>query len=268
MDLERRNNVQVSGDGPVTLLFSHGFGCDQSMWRQLAPGFGEQFRVITYDLVGAGGSDLSAYDRLKYGHLQGYAQDLNELIVRFTEGPVVVVGHSVSAMIGVLADRANPGAIAAHVMVGPSPCYMNKPGYYGGFEPADIEELLETLESNYLGWSSNMAPVLMGAPGQPALSEELANAFCRTDPEIAKHFARVTFLSDNRADVQGLTTPALILQSTEDIIAPLEVGHYLQQAMPNSTLYVLDNVGHCPHMSAADECGAAMRQFLSALALR
>ncbi|MBA1289404.1 alpha/beta fold hydrolase [Pseudomonas japonica] len=268
MDLERRNNVQVSGDGPVTLVFSHGFGCDQSMWRQLAPGFSEQFRVITYDLVGAGGSDLSAYDRLKYGHLQGYAQDLNELIARFTKGPVVVVGHSVSAMIGVLADCANPGGIAAHVMVGPSPCYMNKPGYFGGFEPADIEELLETLESNYLGWSSNMAPVIMGAPGQPALSEELTNAFCRTDPEIAKHFARVTFLSDNRADVEGLETPALILQSTEDIIAPPAVGEYLHQAMPNSTLCVLDNVGHCPHMSAADECGAAMRHFLSALALR
>lgn len=268
MDLERRNNVQVSGDGPVTLVFSHGFGCDQSMWRQLAPGFSEQFRVITYDLVGAGGSDLSAYDRLKYGHLQGYAQDLNELIARYAEGPVVVVGHSVSAMIGVLADRANPGGIAAHVMVGPSPCYMNKPGYFGGFEPADIEELLETLESNYLGWSSNMAPVIMGAPGQPALSEELTNAFCRTDPEIAKHFARVTFLSDNRADVEGLETPALILQSTEDIIAPPVVGEYLHQAMPNSTLCVLDNVGHCPHMSAADECGAAMRHFLSALALR
>jgi len=267
MDLKRRNNVQVSGDGPLTLVFSHGFGCDQSMWRQLAPGFSDRFRVITYDLVGAGGSDLCAYDRAKYDSLQGYADDLNELIAGFAKGPVVLVGHSVSAMIGVLADRAKPGAIAAHVMVGPSPCYINKGDYQGGFEPADIEELLQTLESNYLGWSSNMAPVIMGAPGQPALSEELANAFCSTDPEIAKHFARVTFLSDNRADVQGLETPALILQSTEDIIAPPGVGEYLHRAMPNSTLCVLDNVGHCPHMSAADDCGVAMWAFLSARVL-
>ena len=263
MDLNRRNNVHLSGEGPATLIFSHGFGCDQTMWRHLLPTFSDRFRIISYDLVGAGGSDLAAYDQEKYSTLAGYAADLNELIEAFAKGPVILVGHSVSAMIGVLADRRVPGQVAAHVMVGPSPCYINGEGYNGGFEREDIDELLDTLESNYLGWSSNMAPVIMGAPGQPALSEELTNAFCRTDPEIAKHFARVTFMSDNRADVQGLTTPALILQSTEDIIAPMAVGEYLHQAMPHSTLRVIDNIGHCPHMSAPSDCTRAMEQFFA-----
>ena len=263
MNLKRRNNVHLSGEGPATLVFSHGFGCDQTMWRHLLPTFSDRFRIISYDLVGAGGSDLAAYDQEKYSTLAGYAGDLNELIEAFAKGPVILVGHSVSAMIGVLADRRVPGQVAAHVMVGPSPCYINGDGYNGGFEREDIDELLDTLESNYLGWSSNMAPVIMGAPGQPALSEELTNAFCRTDPEIAKHFARVTFMSDNRADVQGLTTPALILQSTEDIIAPMAVGEYLHQAMPHSTLRVIDNIGHCPHMSAPSDCTRAMEQFFA-----
>lgn len=264
MDLKRRNNVFLSGQGPATLVFSHGFGCDQAMWRQLLPMFSDRFRIIAYDLVGAGGSELAAYDREKYSTLAGYASDLNELIAAFATGPVVLVGHSVSAMIGVLADRRMPGQVAAHVMVGPSPCYINGDGYVGGFEREDIDDLLQTLESNYLGWSSNMAPVIMGAPGQPALSEELTNAFCRTDPEIAKHFARVTFMSDNRADVQGLATPALILQSSEDIIAPVAVGEYLHKALPQSTLRLIDNIGHCPHMSAPSDCTLAMEQFFAA----
>ncbi|WP_263262358.1 alpha/beta hydrolase [Pseudomonas sp. RIT-PI-S] len=263
MDLQRRNNVRVTGDGPATLVFSHGFGCDQTMWRHLVPAFSERFRTVSYDLVGAGKSDLTAYDPVKYDQLAGYAEDVNELIEHYGQGPVVFVGHSVSAMIGVLADRRRPGQIAGHVMVGPSPCYMNSAGYVGGFEPQDIASLLETLESNYLGWSSNMAPVIMGAPGQPALGEELTNSFCQTDPEIARQFARVTFLSDNRRDVEGLATPALILQSTDDIIAPTAVGEYLNQAMPNSTLCIIDNVGHCPHLSAPSPCAAAMSTFFS-----
>nr|WP_314481142.1 alpha/beta hydrolase [uncultured Pseudomonas sp.] len=262
MTLSTRNNVHITGNGPVTLIFSHGFGCDQSMWKYLLPHFQERFRVLTYDLVGAGRSDAAAYDRVRYDSLSGYATDLNEIITEYGQGTVILVGHSVSAMIGVLADRQQPGRIAAHVMVGPSPCYIDDGDYIGGFKQADIHELLETLDSNYLGWSSTMAPVIMGAPGQPLLSEELTNSFCRTDPDIARQFARVTFLSDNRLDVQGLTTPVLILQSVDDLIAPASVGHYLNSVLPNSTLCLIDNIGHCPHMSAPTACSQAMDAFL------
>ncbi|MHC8315156.1 alpha/beta fold hydrolase [Pseudomonas sp. LB3P31] len=262
MDLQHRNNVKVLGDGPSTLILSHGFGCDQGMWNYLYPHFTERFRVVMFDLVGAGRSDLSAYDREKYNSLAGYARDLNEIIDQYACGPVILVGHSVSSMIGVLADRQIPDRIAAHVMIGPSPCYIDSDDYIGGFKLEDIHSLLDTLDSNYLGWSSTMAPVIMGAPGQPALSEELTNSFCRTEPEIAKQFARTTFMSDNRQDVAGLTTPTLILQSTDDLIAPIAVGEYLQAVMPNSTLCLVDNVGHCPHMSAPGACSSAMDNFL------
>jgi sigma-B regulation protein RsbQ len=263
MDLQHRNNVKVMGDGPTTLIFSHGFGCDQSMWGYLVDDFTHRFKVVLYDLVGAGQSDLGAYDRDKYNSLNGYARDLVEIIDQFASGPVILVGHSVSAMIGALADRQSPGKIAAHVMIGPSPCYIDSDDYSGGFKLEDIHSLLDTLDSNYLGWSSTMAPVIMGAPGQPALGEELTNSFCRTEPEIAKQFARVTFMSDNRQDIAGLTTPTLILQSTDDLIAPITVGEYLHAVLPNSTLCVVDNVGHCPHMSAPSACSEAMHRFLS-----
>ncbi|KJH78601.1 alpha/beta fold hydrolase [Pseudomonas sp. ES3-33] len=262
MDLQHRNNVTVLGDGPSTLILSHGFGCDQSMWNYLYPHFTGRFRVVMLDLVGAGRSDLSAYDPQKYSSLAGYAHDLNEIIDEYAQGPVILVGHSVSAMIGVIADRQLPDRIAAHVMIGPSPCYIDSDDYVGGFKLEDIHSLLDTLDSNYLGWSSTMAPVIMGAPGQPDLSEELTNSFCRTEPEIAKQFARTTFMSDNRKDVAGLTTPTLILQSTDDLIAPVAVGEYLRAVIPNSRYCLVDNVGHCPHMSAPGACSIAMDDFL------
>lgn len=262
MDLQHRNNVTVLGDGPSTLILSHGFGCDQSMWNYLYPHFTARFRVVMLDLVGAGRSDLSAYDPQKYSSLAGYAHDLNEIIDEYAQGPVILVGHSVSAMIGVIADRQLPDRIAAHVMIGPSPCYIDSDDYVGGFKLEDIHSLLDTLDSNYLGWSSTMAPVIMGAPGQPDLSEELTNSFCRTEPEIAKQFARTTFMSDNRKDVAGLTTPTLILQSTDDLIAPVAVGEYLRAVIPNSRYCLVDNVGHCPHMSAPGACSIAMDDFL------
>ena len=262
MNLQKRNNVQLSGTGHATLVFSHGFGCDQSMWKYLLPHFQARFRLLTYDLVGAGQSDLGAYDRVKYDSLWGYAQDLDEIITTFAQSPVILVGHSVSAMIGALTDRLQPGRIAAHVMVGPSPCYIDSGDYVGGFTEEDIHSLLDTLDSNYLGWSSTMAPVIMGAPGQPMLSEELTNSFCRTDPDIARQFARVTFLSDNRQDIEGLPTPVLILQSSDDIIAPVAVGEFLHGVLPNSQLQLLDNIGHCPHMSAPSACSDAMDKFL------
>lgn len=263
MSVLTRNKVRVTGSGAGTMVFAHGFGCDQTMWRFVAPAFGERFKTITFDLVGSGGSDLGAYDRTKYGTLQGHADDLLEVLDACATGPVVFVGHSVSAMIGLLATIKAPERFAAQVMIGPSPCYINDGDYVGGFNRADIDELLETLDSNYLGWSSSMAPVIMGAPNQPELSDELSNSFCRNDPEIAKHFARVTFLSDNRADVPRSRVPALILQCSDDLIAPRSVGDYLQRHLPNSTLHVIENVGHCPHMSAPTESSRAIDAFLA-----
>jgi sigma-B regulation protein RsbQ len=265
MEVIQRHHVQVSGSGPATAVFAHGFGCNQSMWRLLAPYFEKRFRVVLYDLMGSGLSNLRGYDRTRYARLQGHADDLLEVIDATADGPVVFVGHSVSAMIGMLADIKSPERFAGHVMVGPSPCYINDGDYVGGFERTDIESLLDTLESNYLGWSSNMAPVIMGAPQQPELSVELTNSFCRTDPEIAKHFARVTFMSDNRADLPHFKSPALIIQSRDDLIAPMAVGEYLHRQWPASLLRVVDNVGHCPHLSAPGACVDAMEEFLAGL---
>jgi sigma-B regulation protein RsbQ len=264
MSVQLRNNVNVMGQGPVTLVFAHGFGCDQNMWRFMAPRFAERFKVVLFDLVGNGESDLSAYYSGKYESLNGYASDLLELVKEFGgPGPVIHVGHSVSSMIGVLADLREPGHFAAHVMIGPSPCYINDGDYVGGFTREDITSLLNTLESNYFGWASTMAPAIMGAPGQPKLGEELAHSFCRASPEISKQFARVTFTSDNRDEVARLPTKTLILQCSDDFIAPLEVGQYLDRVMPDSTLRVIENIGHCPHMSAPDACIAAIDEFIS-----
>lgn len=263
MGLQERNNVRVSGDGAATMFFAHGFGCDQNMWRLLAPVYAQRYRTVLFDLVGSGGSDLKAYDPEKYGSLHGYADDMVELVREFSSGPAIFVGHSVSAMIGMLANLKDPERFAAQIMIGPSPCYINDGDYQGGFSRQDIEGLLETLESNYLGWSSNMAPAIMGAPTQPELSVELTNSFCRTDPEIAKQFARATFLSDNRADLPRLSAPTLIVQCSQDIIAPLSVGDYLKQKIPRSTLRVIDNVGHCPHLSSPSQCTAVVEEFLA-----
>lgn len=245
-------------------MFAHGFGCDQNMWRLLVPHFQQRFRVVLFDLVGSGQSDLAAYDRIKYGSLQGHADDVVEIADQFAQGPLVFIGHSVSAMIGMLADLRSLGRFTAQVMIGPSPCYMNDGSYTGGFTRSDIDSLLETLESNYLGWSSTMAPAIMGAPDQPELGVELTNSFCRTAPEIAKHFARVTFLSDNRADLPHLQTPTLILQCSDDLIAPKAVGEYMSRVMPRALLRVIENVGHCPHLSAPSASIAAIDAYLSA----
>lgn len=264
MSVLRRNNVQVSGKGPP-MVFVHGFGCDQAMWRLLAPHFAESHTCILMDLVGSGQSDLSAYDPTKYSTLHGYAADLCEVLAETTTAPAICVGHSVSAMIGMLANLQCPDQFLAQVMVGPSPCYINDGDYVGGFERADIDSLLETLESNYLGWSSTMAPAIMGAPEQPELAVELTNSFCRTDPEIARQFARATFLSDHRADLPRLKAPTLVLQCSDDLIAPRSVGEYLQRTIPHCTLRVIENVGHCPHLSAPSASAEAIEQFLRAL---
>jgi sigma-B regulation protein RsbQ len=263
MSARNRNNVHVSGDGPATMFFAHGFGCDQNMWRLLAPRYAERYRLVLFDHVGSGKSDLAAYRPEKYSSLQGYADDVLDLVHEFAQGPSIFVGHSVSAMIGMLANLKEPRHFAAQIMMGPSPCYINDGDYVGGFTRKDIESLLETLESNYLGWSSNMAPAIMGAPDRPELGVELTNSFCRTDPEIAKQFARVTFLSDVRRDLPRLQAPTLIVQSHDDLIAPLPVGEYLQRTLPRSTLTVVENVGHCPHLSAPSASTAAIDAFLA-----
>jgi sigma-B regulation protein RsbQ len=257
-----RNNVNVVGHGSETMIFAHGYGCDQNMWRLLAPSFGERYRIVLFDLVGSGGSDLKAYDRDKYSSLRGHADDVLEILDEVGAGPTVFVGHSVSAMIGLLAGIEQPARFTGQVMIGPSPCYVNDGDYVGGFAREDIDSLLDTLDSNYLGWASAMAPAIMGAPDQPELGQELTNSFCATDPEIAKHFARVTFLSDNRADLPKLQTRSLILQCSDDIIAPLQVGAYMHDKLPNSVLRVIENIGHCPHLSSPSAISAAMREFL------
>ena len=263
MSLERRNFVHVSGSGPLTMFFAHGFGCDQNMWRLLAPAYAERYRIVLFDLVGSGRSDLSAYDFKKYDSLQGYADDVTELVREFAQGPAIFVGHSVSAMIGMLANLKEPSRFAAQIMIGPSPCYINDGDYVGGFTRKDIESLLETLDSNYLGWSSNMAPAIMGAPNQPELAVELTNSFCRTDPEIAKQFARVTFLSDLRAELPRLQVPTLIVQCDDDLIAPVSVGEYMHRVLPRATLSIVQNVGHCPHLSAPSASTRAIDAFLA-----
>lgn len=258
-----RNNVQTSGNGTATMFFAHGFGCDQNMFRLLAPRYADRYKVVLFDLVGAGASDISAYDPVKYSSLRGYVDDTLEIVREFSSGPAIFVGHSVSAMIGLLANVQAPELFSAQIMIGPSPCYINDGEYVGGFSRGDIDSLLDTLQGNYLGWSSNMAPAIMGAPEEPALAEELTNSFCRTDPEIAKQFARVTFLSDNRADLARLDAPALIVQCTDDIIAPVAVGEYLHKVLARSTLAVIDNIGHCPHLSAPSLCSRAIDEFLA-----
>jgi sigma-B regulation protein RsbQ len=262
-DVLVRNNVTISGNPPGRpMLFAHGFGCDQNMWRYVVPGFEDRYRTVVFDYVGAGGSDLSAYDPERYAHLDGYAADVIEICEALDLNDVVFVGHSVSAMVGVLAAAAAPERFGALVLIGPSPRYIDDGDYVGGFTEEDITDLLASLDSNYLGWSSAIAPVIMGNPDRPELGAELTASFCRTDPEIQKRFARVTFLSDNRADLARAQVPALVLQCSDDVIAPDPVGHYVHRNLPTSRLVKLQASGHCPNLSAPEETIAAISAFL------
>ena len=263
MTVAARNNVSLSG--PVhgqPMLFAHGFGCDQHMWKDVAPAFADEYRVVLFDHVGAGGSDLAAFDRSKYSSLEGYAEDVLELCRELELHDVVFVGHSVSSVIGVLAAAKEPARFAKLILIGPSPRYVDDDGYVGGFTREDIEGLLDSLDSNYLGWAQAFAPVIMGNEQPAELQDELTNSFCRTDPEIARHFARVTFLSDNRADLARVVTPTLVLQCSDDVIAPQAVGEYVHEQIRGSTLVHMDATGHCPNLSAPEETVAAIRDFL------
>jgi sigma-B regulation protein RsbQ len=264
----RRNHVTVNGPpGGLPMVFAHGFGCDQNMWRFVAPAFEDRYRTVLFDFVGAGASDLSAYDPGRYAALDGYAADVLEIVHALDLHDVIFVGHSVSAMIGVLAANREPGRFAALVLVAPSPRYLNADGYAGGFSEADVADLLSALDRNYLGWSSAMAPVIMGNADRPELGAELTASFCRTDPEIQKRFARATFLSDNRADLAQVKLPTLVLQCADDPIAPDSVGEYVHTKIPGSVLVRLSATGHCPNLSAPGETMAAMADFLKDLGL-
>jgi sigma-B regulation protein RsbQ len=266
VDVLGRNNVKLGGraDGQP-MLFAHGFGCDQHMWRFVVPAFEDRYRVVLFDHVGAGGSNLSAYDPDRYASLEGYAGDVLEICRALDLERVIFVGHSVSAMMGVLAAAQDPGRFDRLVLIGPSPRYVDDPadGYVGGFSDEDIDGLLASLESNYLGWSRAMAPVIMGNPDRPDLGEELTNSFCRTDPEIQRQFARATFLADNREDLPHVGVPSLVIQCSEDAIAPRAVGEYVAGRMPNATLSILRATGHCPNLSAPQETVEAIERFLT-----
>jgi sigma-B regulation protein RsbQ len=262
MGVIERNNVRVRGSGDTAMVFAHGFGCDQNMWRFVEPAFEKDFRTVLFDQVGAGGSDLASYDKAKYSTLGGYADDVVEIGRELELKDAIFVGHSVSAMIGALAVLKAPGMFGKLVMVGPSARYIDDGDYVGGFGASQIEELLQFLEANHMGWSAQMAPAIMGNADRPELGEELTNSFCRTDPEIAKAFARVTFTSDNRADLPKVGVPTLILQCSEDVIAPQAAGEFVHANIPKSQFVVLEATGHCPNLSAPDEVIAAMRTFV------
>jgi sigma-B regulation protein RsbQ len=262
LSVTRRNNVNVSGSGERPMVFAHGFGCDQNMWRFVEPAFRADYKTVLFDHVGAGGSDLSAYNREKYASLAGYAEDLIEVCRELNLSDVVFVGHSVSSMIGVLASLKAPGLFESLILVGPSARYIDDGDYVGGFSEHQIAELMEFLRENHMGWSAAMAPSIMGNPDRPELGQELTNSFCRTDPDIAKQFAQVTFTSDNRSDLAQVRTRTLILQCSEDIIASPEVGDYVRRNIPGSRLIMLEATGHCPNLSAPDQVIGAMRTFV------
>ena len=259
-----RNNVQVWGSGTQPMVFAHGFGCDQNMWRYITPAFENDYRIVLFDYVGSGKSDIAAYDADRYGSLDGYAQDLLDVCHVLDLRDVILVAHSVSSMIGVLAAKREPNLFSRLVLIGPSPRYINDaPDYVGGFERSDIEGLLEMMEKNYIGWANFLAPVIMKNAERPGLTGELEASFCSTDPVIARRFAEATFFADNRADLQGVATPALVLQCSEDVIAPNAVGEYVHAQLSGSEFRQLEATGHCPHMSHPDEIIDVVRSYLA-----
>jgi len=262
MSILKRNHVIVRGTGSVPMLFAHGFGCDQNMWRLVTPAFEKDYKIILFDHVGAGQSDLSAWSQDKYASLEGYADDMLEIAQELGLKNIIFVGHSVAAMMGIIAACKTPGLFSKLILVGPSPYYINDNNYIGGFEKDQIEELLESMDNNHLGWSNAMAPVIMSNPDRKELSDELANSFCRTDPTIARQFARTTFLSDSRDILSSVNIPSLILQCSNDVIAPQAVGEYMHAVMPSSEIVFMKATGHCPNLSAPEETIAAIKAFL------
>jgi sigma-B regulation protein RsbQ len=262
-----RNNVRVLGRGEQPMLFAHGFGCDQNMWRYVTPAFEDDYRIVLFDYVGSGHSDSSAYDARKYSTLDGYATDVLDVIHALDLHDVIFVGHSVSSMIGVLAANREPDRFDRLILIGPSPRYINDDQYVGGFERADIDGLLEMMDKNFLGWANFLAPAIMKNPDRPELGAELTESFCSTDPVMARNFAEATFYADNRADLAAVTVPSLILQCSEDMVAPTAVGQYLELHLPHSTMRMMKATGHCPHMSHPDETIALIKSYLESTAV-
>jgi sigma-B regulation protein RsbQ len=261
-NLVAKNNITIQGTGSKSMFLVHGYGCDQNMWKFITPQFKEDYRIILIDLVGSGKSDENAYDYDKYSSLEGYADDIIEICDALNLKDICFVGHSVGAIIGLLAAVKRPALFEKLIMIGPSPRYINDAVYFGGFSQNDIDDLMETLDSNYLGWSSAMAPVIMGNPDRPELAAELEESFCQNNPEIAKHFAKVTFQGDNRSDLNKLTTDTLIIQSMEDAIASVKVGRYVHENIANSKFVILETTGHCPHLSDPNQTIEAIKKYL------
>jgi len=261
--VQARNNVVIRGHGTQPMLFAHGFGCDQTMWRFVTPAFEDEYQVVLFDYVGSGKSDWAAYDAQRYSTLEGYARDVLEICEELDLRDLIFVGHSVSSMVGILAANEEPARFSHLILIGPSPRYINDSDYVGGFERADIEGLLDTMERNYLGWASFLTPVIMKNPDRPELTKELEASFCSTDPEIARRFAEATFFGDNRADLSKVRVPSLVLQCSEDAIAPPEVGEYMHRHLSGSTFRVMKATGHCPHMSHPDETIRLMKEYLA-----
>ena len=260
--LVKKNNITVQGTASKVMLFVHGYGCDQNIWRFITPHFKDTYKIVLIDLVGSGKSDESAYDYDKYNSLEGHADDIINICDALNLEDVCMVSHSVSTMIATLAAVKKPAFFKKLIMIGPSPRYINDAAYFGGFDKKDIDDLLETVDSNYLGWSSAMAPVIMDNLDRPELAAELEASFCQNNPEIAGHFAKVTFLGDNRKDLKKLTTDTLIIQSKTDAIASLEVGKFVNENIANSKLVVLETIGHCPHLSAPNKTIEAIKKYL------
>ena len=262
MEIIKRNNVTIHGHGDRTMIFAHGFGCGQHMWRYIWPAFEDDYKIVLFDYVGSGNSDITAYNTERYASLNGYAQDVIDICNALNLKNSVFVGHSVSSMVGVLASIKAPDLFQSLILVGPSARYINDGDYLGGFEKADIDELLTTMEKNYIGWANFLGPAIMKNDDRPELGQELTDSFCSTDPVIARQFAQVTFLSDNRGDLCKVNHPTLIMQCTQDLIAPLEVGQYLEENLKGSTQKVMQATGHCPHLSAPEETIRLMKEFL------
>jgi sigma-B regulation protein RsbQ len=258
----KRNNVKVTGKGTRTMMFAHGFGCDQNMWRYIVPAFENDYRIVLFDYVGAGQSDKSAYVESRYNTLNGYADDVLDICKALNLENIIFVGHSVSCMIGVLAATRHPKVFSRLILIGPSARYINDEDYIGGFERSDIVGLLDTMDKNYVGWANFLGPAIMKNADRPELAEELTASFCSTDPKIARRFAEVTFFSDNRADLDKIRVPSLIMQCSDDLIAPLEVGDYLAKNIPLSTLRVMKATGHCPHLSSPEETIDIIKDYL------
>jgi len=258
----KRNNVNVFGKGPKVIVFAHGFGCDQNAWKFLIDSFTEDYTVVLFDYTGSGKSDHSQYKKEKYNRIEGYVSDLLDVCEALGLKGAVFVGHSVSSMIGLLAANQHPEYFSKLIFIGPSPRYLNTIDYTGGFEQKDLEGLFEFMDSNYLGWSAAMAPAIMGNEERPELAEFLTNSFCSTDPEIARDFARVTFFSDNRSDLSQSTVDSLTLQCSDDIIAPVSVGLYVNEHTPGNEFVQLKATGHCPHISEPQETIRAIKNYL------